>query len=76
MTALLIPEGNDAAGTRTEVSALLAAGFTLLVALFLTPLFPLLPEATLDAIVVVAVSGMMDVREMRRLHRMRRADFR
>ncbi|MFP2959311.1 SulP family inorganic anion transporter [Myxococcus sp. 1LA] len=66
---------NDAAGARTEVSAMLAAGFTLLVALFLTPLFRLLPEATLGAIVVVAVSGMMDVPEMRRLYRMRRADF-
>ncbi|WP_163988483.1 SulP family inorganic anion transporter [Pyxidicoccus caerfyrddinensis] len=66
---------NDAAGSRTEVSALLAAGFTLLVALFLTPVFRLLPEATLGAIVVVAVSGMMDVRELRRLYRMRRADF-
>jgi SulP family sulfate permease len=66
---------NDTAGARTEVSAILAAGLTLLVALFLTPLFRLLPEATLAAIVVVAVSGMMDVREVRRLYRMRRADF-
>ncbi|MFP2910462.1 SulP family inorganic anion transporter, partial [Pyxidicoccus sp. 3LFB2] len=66
---------NDAAGARTEVSAILAAGLTLLVALFLTPLFRLLPEATLGAIVVVAVSGMMDVRELRRLYRLRRTDF-
>ncbi|AKQ63466.1 Sulfate permease [Myxococcus hansupus] len=66
---------NDAAGARTEVSAMLASGFTLLVALFLTPLFRLLPEATLGAIVVVAVSGMMDVREVRRLYQVRRADF-
>ncbi|MCP3145012.1 SulP family inorganic anion transporter [Pyxidicoccus xibeiensis] len=66
---------NDAAGARTQVSSILAAGLTLLVALFLTPLFRLLPEATLGAIVVVAVSGMMDVRELRRLYRLRRADF-
>ncbi|RKH51062.1 SulP family inorganic anion transporter [Corallococcus llansteffanensis] len=66
---------NDAVGARTEVSAMLAAGLTLLVALFLTPLFRLLPEATLGAIVVVAVSGMMDVKELRRLYRLRRADF-
>lgn len=66
---------NDSVGARTEVAALLAAGFTLLVALFLTPVFRLLPEATLAAIVVVAVSGMMDVRELRRLYGLRRADF-
>lgn len=66
---------NDSAGARTEVSAILAAGFTVLVALFLTPLCRLLPEATLGAIVVVAVSGMMDVRELRRLYALRRADF-
>ncbi|MCY1023657.1 SulP family inorganic anion transporter [Pyxidicoccus sp. MSG2] len=66
---------NDAAGARTEVSALLAAGFTVLVALFLMPLIRLLPEATLAAIVVLAISGMMDVRELRRLYRLRREDF-
>lgn len=66
---------NDAAGARTEVSALLAAGFTVFVALFFMPLLRMLPEATLAAIVVMAISGMMDVRELRRLYRLRRADF-
>ncbi|MFP2924370.1 SulP family inorganic anion transporter [Pyxidicoccus sp. 3LG] len=66
---------NDAAGARSEMSSILAAGLTLLVALFFTPLFRTLPEATLGAIVVVAISGMMDVKEMRRLYRLRRADF-
>lgn len=66
---------NDGAGARTEVSAMLAAGLTVLVALFLTPLCRLLPEATLGAIVVMAVVGMMDVRELRRLYEMRRVDF-
>ncbi|WPB74947.1 SulP family inorganic anion transporter [Archangium violaceum] len=66
---------NDQAGARSQVSSLVAAGLTLLVALFFTPLFRALPEATLGAIVVVAVSGMMEVGELRRLFRMRRADF-
>ncbi|WP_164021661.1 SulP family inorganic anion transporter [Pyxidicoccus trucidator] len=66
---------NDAAGARSEMSSILAAGLTLLVALFFTPLFRTLPEATLGAIVVVAISGMMDVPELRRLYRLRRADF-
>ncbi len=66
---------NDAAGAKTQVSAFIAAGMTMLVALFLTPLFKNLPEATLGAIVVVAVSGMMHFDVMKRLARLRRADF-
>ena len=66
---------NDAAGAMTQMSAIVAAGFTILVALFLTPLFENLPEATLGAIVVVAVSGMMHLGEMKRLASLRRADF-
>ncbi len=46
-----------------------------MVALFLTPLFTNLPEATLGAIVVVAVSGMFKWREMLRLYKLRRVDF-
>jgi MFS superfamily sulfate permease-like transporter len=56
------------------VSSILAAGLTLLVALFLAPLFRTLPEATLAAIVIVAVSGMMEVRELARLWRLSRPD--
>jgi high affinity sulfate transporter 1 len=66
---------NDAAGARSQVSSLVAAGLTIVVALFLTPLFHNLPEATLAAIVVVAVSGMFKLNEMRELYRVRRADF-
>jgi high affinity sulfate transporter 1 len=66
---------NDRAGAHTPASLLTAAGATALVALFLTPLFAPLPEATLGAIVVVAVSGMMKVGKMRGLWRLRRADF-
>jgi sulfate permease, SulP family len=66
---------NDTAGAMSQVSALVAAAATILVALFLTPLFRELPEATLGAIVVVAISGMMRVAEMRRLFRVRRRDF-
>ncbi|MCP3161861.1 STAS domain-containing protein [Myxococcus sp. QH3KD-4-1] len=46
-----------------------------LVALFFTPLFRTLPEATLAAIVILATVGMMDVKEMRRLFKLRRTDF-
>ena len=57
------------------MSGLVAAGLTVLVALFLTPIFRNLPEATLAAIVIVAVYGMFKWREMLRLARLRRTDF-
>ena len=66
---------NDRAGAKTPASLITAAAATALVALFLTPLFEPLPEATLGAIVVVAVAGMMKVGKMRRLWRLRRLDF-
>jgi len=66
---------NDRAGAKTPASLVTAAAATALVALFLTPLFEPLPEATLGAIVIVAVTGMMKVGKMRRLWELRRIDF-
>jgi sulfate permease, SulP family len=66
---------NDRAGAQTPASLVTAAAATALVALFLTPLFEPLPEATLGAVVIVAVSGMMKVGKMRRLWELRRVDF-
>jgi sulfate permease, SulP family len=66
---------NDSAGARSQVSGLVAAAITILVALFLTPLFYNLPEATLAAIVVVAVARMFKWRAIRRLWQVRRLDF-
>jgi sulfate permease, SulP family len=66
---------NERAGARTPASLVTAAAATALVALFLTPLFEPLPEATLGAIVIVAVMGMMKVGKMRQLWELRRADF-
>ena len=66
---------NDRAGAKTPASLVTAAAATALVALFLTPLFEPLPEATLGAIVIVAVAGMMKVAKMRQLWRLRRVDF-
>jgi SulP family sulfate permease len=66
---------NEAAGAKSQMSGIIAAGLTILVALFLTPLFRNLPEATLAAIVVVAVYGMFKWREVLRLYKLRRVDF-
>ena len=66
---------NDRAGARSQMSGILAAGVTIVVALFLTPLFYSLPEAALGAIVIVAVSGMVKVAKLQHLYHVRRADF-
>jgi high affinity sulfate transporter 1 len=66
---------NDRAGARTPASLVTAAAATAVVALVLTPLFEPLPEATLGAIVIVAVMGMMKVAKLRRLWVLRRIDF-
>jgi high affinity sulfate transporter 1 len=65
----------DRAGMQSQVAGIVAAAGTILVALFLTGLFRELPEATLGAIVVVAVTGMMKFSEIRRLYTVRRTDF-
>jgi high affinity sulfate transporter 1 len=66
---------NDAAGGRSQMAGLIAAAATVLVALFLTPLFRNLPEATLAAIVIVAVAGMVKIRGFRWLYKVNRVDF-
>lgn len=66
---------NDRAGARTPVALLVCAALTIVVALFLTPLFAPLPEAVLAAVVIVAVIGMMKFKKMRHLWEMRRVDF-
>ncbi|HVX20327.1 MAG TPA: SulP family inorganic anion transporter [Acidimicrobiales bacterium] len=60
---------NGAAGARTQLSGLVVAALTVLTLLFLTGLFQYLPEATLAAVVVVAVSELVDVGAMVRLYR-------
>lgn len=49
----------------------MAAGLLLLTGAFLAPLFTDLPQATLAAIVIVAVAGFFDVAELRRYARVR-----
>ena len=63
----------DGAGGRTQLAAVAAAGLILLTGAFLAPLFEDLPQATLAAIVVVAVAGFFRVAELRRFFRIRRS---
>ena len=63
----------DRAGGRSQLAAVAAAGLILLTGAFLAPLFEDLPQATLGAIVVVAVAGFFRVDELRRFLRIRRS---
>jgi SulP family sulfate permease len=66
---------NDRAGAHSQMSGIIAAAVTIVVALFFTQFFYALPEAALGAIVIVAVSGMVKVAKMKHLYGVRRSDF-
>jgi len=66
---------NDQAGARTTLASLFSAGVIALTLLFLTPLFTYMPNAVLAAIVMVAVVGLIDIKEIRFLWRVKRQDF-
>jgi len=66
---------NEGGGARTPVSGLVAAGITLVVALFLAGLLRDLPQPVLAAIVLMAVTGLFKLSELRRLWRFSRAEF-
>jgi SulP family sulfate permease len=63
----------DGAGGRSQMASIVCAGLLLLTGAFLAPLFEHLPQATLGAIVVVAVAGFYDVVELRRIAHIRRS---
>ena len=66
---------NESAGARTPLSGLVAASITLLVALFLTGLLRNLPQPVLAAVVLVAVTGLVDVHKLRDIWRFSRTEF-
>lgn len=66
---------NYESGGKTTLSGLVTAICIALVLLFLTPLFYYLPKAALSAIIVVAVSAILDWKEIRRLYRYHKIDF-
>jgi SulP family sulfate permease len=64
------------AGVRSRVSGLIVAVLVVATMLFLTPLFDGLPQATLAAIIIAAVLGLIDVRGFRRLWKIDQDDAR
>ena len=66
---------NDKGGAKTPLSLVIASVTLALSLLFLTGLVRNLPKAVLAAIVLVAVSGLINLREMRHLWRVSRFEF-
>ena len=66
---------NDAGGAKTPLAGGIAAILLAIVLLFLTGIFAKLPEATLAAIVLVAVRGLVDVPALKRIYRLNRGEF-
>lgn len=66
---------NQRAGARTQLAAITTVVLAVLVALFLAPVLDNLPQATLAAMVFVAVIGLIDLKGMARLARLNRTEF-
>ena len=66
---------NDQAGAKTGLSSIISAGLIGITLLFLTPLFTYLPTSILAAVIVAAVFGLIDVKEMKFLWNTKRDDF-
>jgi len=65
----------DDSGGRSRVVALGTAGLVAVVAAFATPLIEWLPQSVLGVVVVAAAIGLIDVRGVWRLRRVRDAEF-
>lgn len=66
---------NDQAGAKSGLASLISAALIVLTLLFLTPLFYNLPNAVLAAVILVAVAGLIDVKEAKHLWHNDRSDF-
>lgn len=66
---------NEKAGAKTPISLIIASASIAICLLFLTGLLKNLPSVVLAAIVLVAIKGLVDLKEMKRLFRVNRFDF-
>jgi SulP family sulfate permease len=66
---------NEKAGAKTPLSLVVASFAIGLCLLFLTGLLKNLPAVILAAIVMVAIRGLFDIKEMKRLYRVNKFDF-
>ncbi|HTE60235.1 MAG TPA: SulP family inorganic anion transporter [Solirubrobacteraceae bacterium] len=65
----------DTAGQRSQMASLINAGFILLTMLFIAGLFKTLPGATLGAVVIDAMIGLITLREFKRYYAVNRPDW-
>lgn len=65
---------NYESGARTQLSSIFTASFILLTLLFFTSYFYYLPQAVLGAIIVVAVYGLVDIKEVKYLFSVKKVD--
>ena len=66
---------NDKAGAKTPLSLVIASATIGLCLMFLTGLLANLPNVVLAAIVLIAVKGLIDIRELRHVWRVSRHEF-
>lgn len=66
---------NDQSGAKTGMAAIISAILVILTLLFLTPYFYYLPTAILSAIIMVAVFGLIDIKEAKYLWKTDPKDF-
>jgi len=66
---------NGQAGAKTPFASMITAAVIAVVIVFLTPLFYFLPKAVLAAIIMVAVFGLVDIKEVKHLYKVKRADL-
>jgi high affinity sulfate transporter 1 len=66
---------NETSGARTPLSGLVASLLTLVVVLFFTGLLSSLPQPVLAAIVLVAVTGLIQVEALKHIWRFSRQEF-
>ncbi|MGO8907075.1 MAG: SulP family inorganic anion transporter [Solirubrobacteraceae bacterium] len=75
-TSLSASSLNESSGATTPLASLTTGALVLLTLLVLAPVFSSLPKPVLAALIIDAVVfGMIDPRELRRLHRVARVDF-
>jgi sulfate permease, SulP family len=75
-TSLSASSLNEAAGARTPLASIATGAIVVATLILLAPLFADLPKAVLAAVIIDAVVfGMIDVKEFRRLFRVKRFDF-
>ena len=67
---------NQGAGARSQVAGVVCAAVVMATLLFLAPLFGLMPNATLAAVVIVASIGLVNPAEFRAILHIRSVEFR